>query len=166
MVRPHLRLVSIGLVLALVVAASGCSRGGFEDRTARLTRAGRLTTFVVDACGLDGRTIFVVGRNDHGDVLQAVVGLEADALTGVPASTGLTVDDRAGNRRGAFGAEAWQRRGSSGRPPGAIRSSGRRGARIALSGDLEGLTREDTAAGTASGLVPFGLEVRCDRTDG
>ena len=79
-----------------MVAASlaGCSREpAFEDRTARVTVDGEATTFQVDACLLDGTTAYVVGRQDDGEVLQAVVGVEADGETGVPASTGLTLTE-------------------------------------------------------------------------
>ena len=101
----------VALVLALVVgAASGCSREpAFEDRTARVALDGDTTTFQVDSCGRDGETVFVVGRTDDGAVLQAVVGVEDDGETGVPASTGLSVTE-VDLPVSAFGEEAWARR--------------------------------------------------------
>lgn len=141
----------------------GCSRDGFEDRTARVEVDGTSTTYEVDACGLDGRTLFVVGRATDGTVLQAVVGLEADDDTGVPESTGLTVSTDDADLA-AFGAESWARRGEAGAAPGRITGARLKGSRIQVEGrfatlDPDGRTVVDGAA------LPFSLDARCDEQD-
>lgn len=158
------------LVAALVVAASSlvaCGKQEFADRTAQVSVDGDVATFEVDSCGLDEQTLFVVGRSDGGRILQAVVGLEADLETGVPASSGLTVGLGIGGIEvGAFGAESWERQGRTGPPPGRITSARLRGSRIQLAGDAVALDAEGdpaTTATTDAGEVhPFSLDARCD----
>jgi hypothetical protein len=149
------------LVLALVVgAAAGCSREpAFEDRTARLALDGDTTTFQVDSCGRDGETVFVVGRTDDGAVVQAVVGVEDDGETGVPASTGLTVTE-VDLPVSAFGEEAWARRREAGEAPGEVRSARVRGARIQAAGEAQPVDVEGEP--TSGDPVPFTFDARCD----
>ena len=161
---------------ALLAVATGCSRNEFEDRTAVLVVGGESTTLAVDSCGLDGTTVFVVGRGPGGVVVQAVVGVEDDERTGIPASTGLTVDGASwanetpnsgvlADSYGASGAESWSRRGQSGRAPGSITSAVIRGSRIQVAGRLEPLTPDGTVVpGRASDVprIPFRLDARCD----
>ena len=111
---------AVVVIAALAIGAvlTGCGGPEFPDKAAVVTLGGDRRSFVVDSCGLDRRTLFVVGRADDGAVVQAVVGLEADRETGVPASTGITVDldpQREDTRVAAFGAEAWERRGATAR---------------------------------------------------
>ena len=122
----------VAAVVATVVAGTtiggACSREpAFEDRTARVTVDGQTTTFAIDGCLLDGTTVYLVGREDGGEVLQAVVGVEADGETGVPDSTGLTVTEGA-VPIAAFGEEAWRRRGEDGAAPGRVDAARVRGS--------------------------------------
>jgi hypothetical protein len=152
--------------LALAVALLGaCGReAAFPDRTARLTLDGRTTTFEVDGCLLDGQTAYVVGRAEDGSVLQAVVGVEDDGATGVPASTGVDVDGAGDTPSvGAFGPEAWARRQGAGDPPGGIDTARIRGARIQASGTAQALDAAGTPAGTTA--IPLALDARCDAPD-
>ena len=155
-------VVLVWSVVLAVVMSAGCSRNEFDDRTAVVTVDGRATTFTVDTCGLDATTVFIVGRSSKGDVVQAVVGVEADGQSGVLASTGLTVGPD-GAELAAFGAESWQRRGESGAAPGRIDSAQVRGSRIQVSGRL---VQTETAAGAAPApSVAFSFDARCDRKD-
>lgn len=152
-----LNLILVGGLLA------GCSREpAFEDRTARVTVEGEAMTFQVDACLLDGTTAYVVGRTDDGEVLQAVIGVEADGETGVPASTGVTVTD-GDDPVAAFGDEAWTRRGESGEAPGAITSARIRGSRIQASGQAQPVAVDDSP--TSADPVPVSFDARCDEQD-
>ncbi len=165
--RPYpgiVRLLSAATLAGVVlVSAAACTREpGFEDRTARVTVDGETTTFQVDGCGLDGTTVFVLGRTDDGDVLQAVVGVEADGATGVPASTGLTVTE-ADVPVAAFGAESWARRSEEGPPPGDITSARVQGARIQAAGDAQPLDINEQP--TSADPVPFSFDARCDQRD-
>lgn len=146
-----------------MAATVGCSREpAFEDRTARVTVDGETTTFQVDGCGLDGTTVFVLGRTDDGEVLQAVVGVEADGETGVPASTGLTVT-QSDPPVAAFGAEAWARRRQDGPAPGTITSARVKGARIQSAGEAQPTDIDEQP--TSAAVVPFSLDARCDERD-
>lgn len=172
---------SVSAVVSAVVllAAVGCSRDEFEDRTAQLTVGGTTSTLEIDSCGLDGTTVFIVGRSPGDVVLQAVVGVDADGETGVAASTGLTVEgggwaNEAPNSAvladslGASGAESWERRGQSGRAPGEITSAVVRGARIQVEGRLEPLDvttgRPIATTDADARLLDFRLDARCDET--
>ncbi len=152
-------------MLVVVVGSTGvvgCSKNDFTDRTAKVVVDGRTTTFDLDSCGRDGVTVFLVGRSSAGDVLQAVVGVEADHATGVPESTGLSISTGSSDLA-AFGAEAWARRGETAAAPGRVESTRVRGSRIQASGRLV-----ETAAPPGSvpkGSVPFSLDARCDRQD-
>ncbi|WP_421117896.1 hypothetical protein ACE2AJ_10685 [Aquihabitans daechungensis] len=124
--RPHRRPVALAAVVVAVLAPVGCAKEDFADRSAVVAIGGSRQTYEVESCGLDEQTVFVVARADDGAVLQGVMGLEDDDQTGIPASTGVTVDLDASSedtRVAAFGAEAWERRGSTGEPPGAITSA-------------------------------------------
>ncbi len=165
MTRPPLvarTLVAVVVAAAAVVGAS-CSRNEFDDRTATVTVDGRVTRLAVDSCGLDERTLFVVGRADDGSTVQVVVGLEDDRTTGVVDSTGLTFDAD-GLSLGAFGTEAWSRRGRTDAAPGTIRSAGLRGSRIQVGAEVVALTAE---GGAEAGGEPVDLsfDARCDRRD-
>lgn len=159
------------------VSLVGCSRNEFEDRTARLTVGDTTSTVQLDSCGLDGTTVFIVGRAPGDVVLQAVVGVEDDGRTGVVTSTGLTVEgggwlQEAPNSGvladsvGASGAESWERRGQTGRPPGSITSADVRGARIQVAGELEPLDvttgRPIASSPDDARSLPFRLDARCD----
>jgi hypothetical protein len=142
----------------------GCGLGAFEDKTAVVEVGGSTRTFEVDSCGLDGRTVFLVARADDGSILQAVVGLEAEANDGIVDSTGVTIDadpDRTDTRSAAFGAEAWARRGETGAPPGRIDSARLRGSRIQFDGQLVALDAFDDPVPGAE-LQPFSVDARCD----
>ncbi|HEX2577882.1 MAG TPA: hypothetical protein VHK88_16155 [Aquihabitans sp.] len=153
----------LGWAGLLVVAATvcGCGSEEFEDRTARVTVDGRTTTYELDSCGLDGTTLFLVGRSTGGSVVQAVVGLEDDAETGVPASTGLTVGD-AGSELAGFGAESWERRGEQGRAPGRITRAALRGSRIQVEGRVEAVDAQGVPPVIAGAAVDVALDARCD----
>jgi hypothetical protein len=159
-----MRPVAVALLVALA-ATVGCGREpAFPDRTARVTVGDETTTFTVDACGLEGRTVRVVGRTDDGAILQAVVGLEEDGETGVPRSTGLTVFDLDGVSLSAFGDESWARRGESGDAPGEIETARIRGARIQASG--RAAVVDDEEVPVSAELRPIRLDARCDAEDG
>ncbi len=157
---------ALALVIAVVAAAgavAGCGREpAFEDRTAKVTVDGETTTYAVDGCLLDGQTAYVVGRSDDGDVLQAVVGVEADGETGVPASTGLTVTEGDAPVT-AFGDEAWSRRGERGAAPGSIDSARIEGARIQASGEAQPVAIDGSP--TSADPVPVTFDARCDAPD-
>jgi hypothetical protein len=156
-----LRFVS---VVAVTMVSAGCGLGEFEDRTAVVELGGSTTTYEVDACGLDQRTVFVVARAGDGAVLQAVVGLEPESDDGVAASTGLTLDaepETSDTRLAAFGAEAWERRGSTGPPPGTVGSARLRGSRIQLDGLAVPVDARDRPVPGGEG-VPFSVDARCD----
>lgn len=150
------------LLAALLVGA--CSREApFPDREARVDHGGRTTTFTLDSCGLDGSTAFLVGRTESGIVLQAVVGVEDDGETGVPASTGFEVlgdGDVGGGGYGAFGEEAWDRREETGPPPGEITSARIRGARIQV--EAEAVTLDPDGHPQGGTLTDVSLDARCD----
>lgn len=148
------------MVAGLVLG--GCGRNEFEDRTAKVSIGGRTTTYQLDSCGLDGSTLFVVGRSGEGAVLQAVIGLDEEQA-GVTRSSGLTVSDDDGDLA-AFGPESWERRGEAGDPPGEIRLAALRGSRIQLSGRSVpvGVDGVPAASGTE---VAFSLDARCDDQD-
>lgn len=157
----------LALVLAgcCALALTACGGDEFEDRTATVDIGGRITTFTLDACGLDESTLFVVGRSSGGDILQAVIGLEDDLATGAVESTGLTVIDE-GNDLAAFGPEAWDRRGGTGPPPGEITDASLRGSRLQAQGAL--VTIDDPAVGAPTlGIqtLPFTFDARCDDQD-
>lgn len=160
MMRP---LVAAPAAILLVAGSAGCAREPtFDDRTALVTVDGESTTFTVDGCGIDGTTVFVLGRADDGEVLQAVVGVEADGETGVPRSSGITTTE--GERRlTAFGDEAWTRRGESGDAPGEITAARVRGARIQARGRAQPVAVDGTP--TSADPVPIVFDARCDERD-
>jgi hypothetical protein len=164
--RRRLRAAAaVGLLLA--IGLGGCARDEFEDRTAVVTVGGSRQTYAVDACGLDDRTLFLVARADDGAIVQGVVGLERDQETGVPASTGVTVDldpTSEQTRVAAFGAESWERRGSVGPPPGSISSARLRGSRIQFSGDVVPVDAKDVPVPDGE-AQRFSVDARCDELD-
>ena len=152
-----------GALVALVLV--GCGRSGMANRTAVVTFDGVTHHYTLDSCGLDGTTVFVVGRGTNGDILQAVIGVKADHRTGIAASTGITAG-RSGATVSAFGTESWARRQGTGRPPGHVNSAGVQGSRIQLSAAAEPVDDQgnvlsvSAARGSAS---PLTLDARCDR---
>lgn len=156
--------VALG-ALVLVVGPTGCAQGEeFADRTAVVALGGDGRTYEVADCGLDGQTLFLVARADDGAVVQAVVGLEPDDETGIPASSGVTVDldpSRTDTRFAAFGAEAWERRGTGGQVPGEITSARLRGSRIQLSGQAVPVDAQDRPIDRAE-PVEVSVDARCD----
>lgn len=162
--RRHRSPIVAAAVLVVSAVLAGCGRGEFEDRTARVDVGGRTTTYSLDACGLDGETLFVVGRSEGGRVLQAVVGLEADRETGVPDSTGLSVSEGDVDLT-AFGPEAWARRGEAGEPPGRVTSARLRGSRIQAAGRVVAVDADGVPAVSGDGGTTFSLDARCDEQD-
>lgn len=159
--------IAAAVAMALAVALTGCARDEFEDRTAVVSVGGSRQTYEVDACGLDGQTIFLVARADDGAIVQGVVGLEDDDQTGVPESTGVTVDldPRSEDTRvAAFGAESWERRGSVGPPPGSISSARLRGSRIQFSGEVVPVDAKDVPLPDGA-PQRFTVDARCDEVD-
>lgn len=154
-------------VLVLAVAASGCAKDEFADRSAVVTLGGSSQTYEVDSCGLDEQTVFVVARADDGAIVQAVMGIEDDDETGVAASTGITIDLDATSedtRVAAFGPEAWERRGSTGEPPGTITSAKLRGSRIQFAGDAVPVDGDDAPVPDGA-PERFTIDARCDEVD-
>ena len=151
----------VALCLALGVLAAACTRDGFEDRTARVEMSGRIITYTIDSCGLDGTTAFVVGRASGGSVLQAVVGVKDGTSTGVISSSGFTFTDE-GRENGAFGAESWSRRGEPGPAPGRITSAQVNGSRVLIIGEFEILDPDDIPQKPAV-TYPVTFEARCDQ---
>lgn len=153
--------------VVLVGATSACSKNEFEDQTAVVSVGGSTQTYEIDSCGLDGRTVFVVGRADDGAIVQGVMGLERDDKTGVTESTGVTIDlDPSSDqtRVAAFGDEAWERRGSSGNPPGSITSAKLRGSRIQFSGNVVPVDANDVPVPNGEAQA-FSVDARCDEVD-
>ena len=109
-------------------------------------------------------TWFVVGRDDRGTILQAVIGLRSDLRNGDLSSSGATVTDPDGREAAAFGREAWDRRKQSGTAPGRIYHAQLRGSRIGLSGALAPMGADGRPAGDGA-LVPFSIDARCDDPD-
>ena len=162
-----LRTALLPLVAGLLVITIACGDQEFEDRTAKVTLGSRTITYEVDSCGLDGDTAFVVGATPGGSVVQAVIGVADEDGTGVPEATGLTIyEDNV--TLGAFGSEAWSRRGESGIAPGEITDASVPGSRIRAGGTAIPLTDEGTLSdpgGTAEdqvGQVEFTFDARCD----
>lgn len=152
-------LVGLALVGSLAVGATACGKDEFGDRTARVTVDGRTTGFHLDSCGLDRRTLFVVGRADDGSILQAVVGLAGDRKRGLRASTGFSVIQGPTTVE-AFGSESWARRGRSGPAPGTITSARLRGARIQVAGSARSV--DDNQIATGPDAVDVTIDARCD----
>ncbi|MGN6696430.1 MAG: hypothetical protein ACTHN0_19785, partial [Aquihabitans sp.] len=124
-------------------------------------------SYEVDSCGLDHQTVFVVARADDGAIVQGVMGLEDDDKTGIPASTGISIDldpSSDATRVAAFGAEAWERRGSTGTPPGSISAARLRGSRIQFSGTAVPVDADDVAIPSGA-PQPFSLDARCDAAE-
>lgn len=153
------------LVVALATSVLvGCAQEEFVDKTAEVTLGGDQRTYEVESCGLDGQTIFLVARADDGAVLQAVVGLEDDDETGIPASTGVTVDldpQRTDTRYAAFGPEAWERRGAQGAVPGSVGSARLRGSRIQVSAQAVPVDADDRPVDRAE-PTDLTVDARCD----
>lgn len=147
------------MVLA-VLGLAGCGKSEFKDRTARVTVDGRGTQYTVDSCGLDSRTLFVVGRADDGSVLQAVVGLTNDRKRGVRASTGFSVLQGPTTVE-AFGQESWERRAKTGPAPGEITSARLRGSRIQLSGRARFVDNDEVP--TSPEAIDVSIDARCDQ---
>lgn len=164
-----MRVRVLPTVLALVLVVAACGRGGeFQDRTAVVALGGSSQTYQVVSCGRDGRTVFLVARAPDGAVLQGVLGLAADRTTGVPASTGLTVDldpTTSSARVAAFGAESWARREQASAPPGTITAARLRGSRIQFSGEVVPVDSRDRPLPDATGQR-FSVDARCDETTG
>lgn len=166
MAVPVRSLALLGLS-ALVVALAGCSKDEFPDRTAVVKVGGSSQTYEVHSCGLDGQTVFVVARAPDGAVLQGVMGLRKDDKTGIRRSTGMTIDlDPASDstRLAAFGAESWERRGSTGSAPGTITSARLRGSRIQVAGDAVPVDPDDVPVPRAPSQR-FSIDARCDEVD-
>lgn len=157
----------VAVAVALAAGLAGCAKNEFEDRTAVVSVGGSTQTYQVDSCGLDEQTVFVVARADNGAVVQAVMGLEEDDKTGIPASTGITIDQdpaRDDTRVAAFGAEAWERSGADGDSPGAITSAKLRGSRIQFAGDAVPVDADDVPV-PDGGSQRFSLDARCDEAE-
>jgi len=156
------------VVLAmLAVVLTGCAKDEFADRSAVVAIGGSRQTYDVDSCGLDGQTVFVVARADDGAIVQGVMGLEDDGETGVPDSTGITVDldgSSEDSRVAAFGPEAWERRGSTGPPPGSITAARLRGSRIQFSGEVVPVDADDVPVPRGE-AQRFSLDARCDEAE-
>ena len=91
---------------------------------------GRTLDFVVDSCGIDGRTVFVVGRPadstaDPGQqILQAAVGFADQRHQDIDLdAVAVTVDLSATDRVGAIGPESLDRLGGTPPAPGTDRVS-------------------------------------------
>ena len=152
-------LTAVLLVLA-VLGLAGCGKSEFKDRTARVTVDGRGTQYTVDSCGLDGRTLFVVGRADDGSVLQAVLGLTKDRKKGVTASSGFSVTQGPTTLE-AFGQESWGRRGKTGPAPGEITSAQLRGSRIQFGGRARYVDTDEVPTSPES--IDVSIDARCDQ---
>lgn len=158
---PRRAAVAVSLAASVLV---GCAQEEFVDKTAEVALGGDRRTYEVESCGLDGQTVFLVARADDGAVLQAVVGLEDDDETGIPASVGVTVDldpQRTDTRYAAFGAEAWERRGALGPVPGSVGSARLRGSRIQVSAQAVPVDRDDRPVDRAE-PEELTVDARCD----
>ena len=162
------RLVALfATALAVVAGLVGCAKDEFADRSAVVTIGGSSQTYVVESCGLDDQTVFLVARADDGAIVQGVMGLEDDDETGVPASTGVSIDldpTSDDTRVAAFGAESWERRGMTGSPPGSIARARLRGSRIQFSGTVEPVDPQDRPVPEGEPMS-FSLDARCDEVE-
>ena len=166
MSTPSLRRVLALLATAIAVVGGlvGCAKDEFADRSAVVTVGGSSQTYEVESCGLDGETVFVVARAEDGAIVQGVMGLEDDDETGIPASTGATVDldpTSEDTRVAAFGAESWERRGGPGAAPGTITAAKLRGSRIQFSGQAVPVDADDVPVPDGR-AERFSLDARCD----
>ncbi|MCU1371479.1 MAG: hypothetical protein JWO77_2673 [Ilumatobacteraceae bacterium] len=169
MVPSSIRSLAVGAALATVLVGTlaGCGKDEFEDKTAVVRVGGSSQTYSVDSCGLDKQTVFVVARADDGAIVQGVMGLEDDDKTGVPASTGITIDldpSSEDTRVAAFGVESWERRGSNGKAPGTIAAAKLRGSRIQFSGDVVPVDANDVPIPDGE-PQRFSLDARCDQVE-
>jgi hypothetical protein len=165
--RSIVLVASVALAALFVGGVAGCAKDEFADRTAVVDIGGSSQTYDVRSCGLDGHTVFVVARAPDGAILQGVMGLEVDDKTGVPASTGVTVDldpSTDTSRVAAFGAESWERRGSTGPAPGSVTSARLRGSRIQFSGDVVPVDADDAPVPNSK-PESFSVDARCDKVD-
>lgn len=157
----------VAAVASGALGVAGCGGSEFEDRTAVVRVGGSSERYEVASCGLDGQTLFVVATSPSGGLLQAAVGLADDDETGVPASTGISVDVDAtdeASRVAAFGPEAWARRGEVTDPPGSIGSARLRGSRIQAAGRAVPVDAADQPIDGAD-PVAVSIDVRCDERD-
>ncbi len=163
--RPSRRTVGLLVVALLLVAGvAACAKDDFADRSAVVSIGGSRQTFEVESCGLDKQTVFVVARANDGAILQGVMGLEDDDKTGIAASTGATVDfdpSSKDTRVAAFGAESWERRGSTGPAPGSITSAKLRGSRIQFAGEAVPVDANDVPVPDGK-AERFSVDARCD----
>lgn len=151
-----------GALLSMAVAAAagltGCSTDEAPDTdTAELTVDGSASEVSLTACGLDGRTVFLVGRSSDGLVLQAVIGLDEDDEADL-AATAVTVD-RDGAISAAAGADAAPGLQLTGPAPGEIRSASLEGDRVRMTADLERVTNGRRSTGDVAGELR--LDARC-----
>lgn len=158
-----MRAAVVAVLLAVAALASCSKEPAFEDRTARVTWGSRTVSFEVDGCLLDGQTAYVVGRSETGATVQAVIGVEADGETGVPESTGLTVDGLDAVGLAAFGSEAWERKGESGDAPGSIATARVKGSRIQATGEAVTTGADGQPLPGEPRTITF--DSRCDETD-
>jgi len=146
----------VAAVMFAGVGLVGCGGAEFEDRTAEVSLGETSISFDLVSCGLDGSTVFLVGRGGGASILQVVMELDDDASTGLVEATGVSVD-RAGEFHEAFGEQSWRARGETGDPPGVIESAQLRGSRVQIEG----------RAASSKGGTPLDLSVdaRCDLKD-
>ena len=125
---------------------------------------GLVTTFTLDACGPDEQVAYMVGKAAAGTRLQAVVCVEADGETGVPAESGFTVTSTDDDPSyAAFGPDAWVARGQTGVAPGTIDSARIKGSRIQAQGEARPVDVQDRP--TTGPAVAVELDARCDAED-
>lgn len=164
--RPWRRLALVATVVALLAAGCGKKSEGPDDRTATVRVGGRTLDFVIDSCGIDKRTLFVVGRPASREpepgqqILQAVVGFADSKHEKIDLrAVAVTVDLSSTERVGAIGAESLERLGGTPPAPGKIESAERRGSRITVHAAAEHLTMDNKGTGTDAGQLV--LDTRC-----
>jgi hypothetical protein len=144
------------LSLAVVLAAAGCrAPSGPATNTAEVAVGGDDHTVRLESCGRDGAMIFLVGEG-NGVVLQVAIEVEGERgeetaeTSGAGVSVVFEEDDRA---VGAFGADAAERAGVPGDPPGTIESVRIDGSRVRISAQAEVLDRDNRGTGEAAGRL-------------
>ena len=69
----------VAAVMFAGVGLVGCGGAEFEDRTAEVSLGETSISFDLVSCGLDGSTVFLVGRGGGASILQVVMELDDDA---------------------------------------------------------------------------------------
>jgi hypothetical protein len=167
--RPRLGSIAALLVAAALLALAGAMvarslggatlgpddpRRGVEADTARFTYGGREVEVPLDACGREGDTVVMAGRQG-----SVVLQVGADVSVGGEVRTGVTVDLGADGILGAFGADVPPG------PAGEIRRVSTVGDALVVDGSWVGFDDDLRPLPGAGAGVDGTLVARCPETD-